>query len=80
MEQQATLHIPVIHDTLKHYFTDYKNYYYLPKEDTAIHKSIAAFVEADNKEKAKKLCYYLHMSIYFRTFDAVIESNTSRTK
>lgn len=58
MEQQATLHIPVIHDTLKHYFTDYKNYYYLPKEDTAIHKSIAAFVEADNKEKAKKdTCY-----------------------
>lgn len=52
--QTASLQIPILHGTLKHYFTDYRNYYYLPKEDMAIHKSIAAFVEPENKEKAKK--------------------------
>lgn len=57
-ECKATLQIPVIHDTLKHYFSDYKNYFYLPAEDMAIHKSVASFVENSNKEKAKKsTCY-----------------------
>ena len=58
IEQKAFLSIPIFYGTLKHYFKDYKNYYYLPKEDSAIHKSVAAFVEAQNKEKAtKSTCY-----------------------
>lgn len=58
LEQSAVLHIPIIQDTLMHYFKDYKNYYYLPKEDMAIHKSVASYVDADNKEKAtKSTCY-----------------------
>ena len=65
IEQQATLHIPVIQETLKHYFKDYKNYYYLPKEDTAIHKSVAAFVEPENKEKAKKDTCYVKKTDFF---------------
>lgn len=57
-EQKANLQIPVIEDTLKHFFNDYKNYYYLPVEDTAIHKSIAAFVDSDHKRRAtKNTCY-----------------------
>lgn len=72
MEQQAALHIPVIQDTLKHYFTDYKNYYYLPLEDTAIHKSIAAFVESDNKEKAKKdTCYVKKTDLFIPCLDNI---------
>jgi uncharacterized protein YprB with RNaseH-like and TPR domain len=35
--------------TLKHYFPDYKNYYYLPKEDMAIHKSVGSFVDAAHR-------------------------------
>ena len=58
IEQKATLYIPVLKGTLKHYFADYKNYFYLPLEDTAIHKSIATYVEAANKIKAtKQTCY-----------------------
>ena len=30
---------------LKYFYTDYKNYYYLPDEDYAIHKSISSFVD-----------------------------------
>lgn len=57
-EQKAVLQIPIIKDTLKHYFSDYKNYYYLPAEDMAIHKSVASFVENSNKQKAtKSTCY-----------------------
>ena len=43
---------------LYHFFPDYKNYYYLPEEDTAIHKSVACFVSPAHREKAKaKTCY-----------------------
>lgn len=57
-ETSGTLSVPIYHDTLKYYFKDYKNYYYLPLEDTAIHKSIASYVDASNKEKAtKNTCY-----------------------
>lgn len=57
-EQESILYIPVVEDTLMHYFNDYQNYYYLPMEDMAIHKSVASYVEADNREKAtKSTCY-----------------------
>lgn len=56
--QDAFLQIPILHATMKHFFTDYKNYYYLPAEDMAIHKSIAAYVESASKEKASRnTCY-----------------------
>lgn len=58
MEQTGLLQIPIFTGTLKHFFPDYKNYYYLPKEDVAIHKSVATYVESDNKIKAtKSTCY-----------------------
>lgn len=43
---------------LKYFYPDYKNYYYLPEEDMAIHKSVAQFVDKDYKLKASKNnCY-----------------------
>ncbi|MCI8668283.1 MAG: ribonuclease H-like domain-containing protein [Lachnospiraceae bacterium] len=43
---------------LKFFYPDYKNYYYLPKEDMAVHKSVAAFVDKEYRIKAaKENCY-----------------------
>lgn len=50
--------IPVYNTELKHFYKDYKNYFYLPNEDCAIHKSVAAYVDASRKQKAsKENCY-----------------------
>ncbi|MBE5941469.1 MAG: rnase H family protein [Lachnospiraceae bacterium] len=58
IEQKGILSVPICKDTLKHFFTDYKNYYYLPLEDIAIHKSVATYVDSHNKVKAsKETCY-----------------------
>lgn len=65
IDTQATLYIPIIQGTLKHYFPDYKNYYYLPDEDMAIHKSVARFVDPDHREKAKKDTCYIKKQDYF---------------
>lgn len=49
---------PVIRDTLKYFFEDYKNYFYLPAEDMAVHKSISSFADSTHRKKAtKETCY-----------------------
>lgn len=39
---------------LKHFYKNYKDYYYLPEEDLVVHKSIAEFVDKDHKKKATR--------------------------
>lgn len=45
-------------EELLYFFPDYENYYYLPDEDTVIHKSLALFVDKNHRKKAKASnCY-----------------------
>lgn len=69
-EQKALISFPVQHGCLRHYFKDYKNYYYLPEEQTIIHKSLGACVDPDHRQKAakencflEKTCDYLMHSV-----------------
>lgn len=64
-DDTITCMIPVINDMLKHFYADYRNYYYLPAEDRAIHKSIAAYVDGSSKEKASKDNCYTKKAGYF---------------
>ena len=51
--------------TLYHFFPDFRNYYYLPEEDMAIHKSVASFVDPAHREKAKaQNCYVKKEGIF----------------
>lgn len=60
-----TLRIPLFHGTLYHYFEDYKNYYYLPDEDMAVHKSVGVYVEPAYREKATATnCYIKKTGIF----------------
>lgn len=61
----ATLTLPVIHDTLKYYYSDYKDYFYLPKEDRAIHKSVGIYVEKEYRKKATADTAYLKQTGLF---------------
>ncbi|MSS63310.1 ribonuclease H-like domain-containing protein [Velocimicrobium porci] len=56
--RNGEMKIPVFHNRVKLYFEDYKNYYYLPKEDTAIHKSLASFVDKSHRKKATPATCY----------------------
>lgn len=54
-----------IRDTLKYFYPDYQNYYYLPEEDMAIHKSIADSVDPSYRKKAtKNTCYTKKAGIF----------------
>ena len=55
------IEVPVYTGELKYFYPDYKNYYYLPDEDMAVHKNIASFMREGKKEKAKAFnCYTKH--------------------
>lgn len=70
--------------TLKHYFKDYKNYYYLPLEDMAIHKSMAVYVDNEHKQKATKETAYIAKASCFlyspKGFDGDLFQDTPNSK
>lgn len=66
--KKDTIHfyLPFYSGELKHFYKDYKNYYYLPEEDQAIHKAVGQFVEKEHREKAKaNTCYQRLNGIFF---------------
>lgn len=55
---QMFLRIPIYEGSFKHFYPNYKDYYYLPEEDMAIHKSVASFVDKAHRIKANAAnCY-----------------------
>jgi len=57
-ENCAYLFIPVLEGELRFYYDNYKDYYYLPQEDMAVHKSLASFVDKSHRTKATAgTCY-----------------------
>ena len=52
------IRIPLYEGELKYFYENYKDYFYLPEEDMAIHKSVATFVDKQYRERAKACnCY-----------------------
>lgn len=61
----ATLKVPVFEEEMKYYYSNYKDYYYLPDEDVALHKSVASFVDSDYRVQAiAATCYTRKHSQY----------------
>lgn len=57
--------VPLIKETLKYFYPNPKDYYYLPAEDQAIHKSVAAYVDKAYRVAANQSnCYTKRTSAY----------------
>ena len=57
-KNRTSLRIPVYKGELHYFYSNYRDYYYLKKEDMAIHKSVASFVDKEYRENAKASnCY-----------------------
>lgn len=55
---RISLAAPLPNLTLKHFFANTKDYFYLPDEDRAIHKSVGIYVDKEHRAKATKdNCY-----------------------
>lgn len=70
---EAKLKVRIFEGELKFFFDNYKNYYYLPAEDTAIHKDIASFVAKDHRKKATaSTCYTKKESLFLPQYQVIV--------
>lgn len=67
---KANLSIKVKSGTYKYFFDNYKDYYYLPLEDRALHKSVASFVDKQYRKPATaSTCYEKVSGDFLPMFD-----------
>lgn len=66
-EDYAIIKVPLYEEELKYFYAGYKNYYYLPAEDMALHKSVASFVDKEHRVQATASnCYTKKYSLYLK--------------
>lgn len=71
---RVTFLVTLYEGTLKHFYPNYKDYYYLIYEDRAVHKSIGALVSRDARIKATaKTCYTPQEGCFLPQFEPVWE-------
>jgi len=69
-DRQAALAVQIYDGELKHFYENYRDYYYLPEEDCAVHKSVAAFVDKAYRMKAKpNNCYTKKKGLFAPQYD-----------
>lgn len=57
--------VPLLHEEMKYFYSNYHDYYYLPEEDVAVHKTVSEYVDKDFREQAKaSTCYTRKVSDY----------------
>jgi len=70
---QGMLRVPLYDEEMKFFYANYKEYYYLPTEDIALHKSVAAFVDKDHRVQANASnCYTRKTAKFLPEWDAVV--------
>lgn len=72
-KDRAVFSVPLSECVLKYFYPNYKDYYYLPQEDRAIHKSVAFYVDKDFRTRAKAAtCYSKKTGCFLPQFEEII--------
>lgn len=62
--------IPMYQEDMKYFYASYRDYYYLPAEDMAIHKSIASYVDKKHRIPARpETCYTRKTATFLPQWD-----------
>lgn len=71
---ECSIKVPIYEEELKYFYSNYHDYYYLPSEDVALHKSVAGFVEKNHRVTASAAtCYTRKVSNYLPQWDVIFE-------
>lgn len=75
MHKEITkIRIELFEGELKYFYENYKDYFYLPAEDTAMHKSVAEFVDKAYRERAKASnCYTRKTGQFLPQYSTVMQ-------
>ena len=67
---EGIIRVPIFDGELKYFYSNYRDYYYLPEEDMALHKSVAAFVDKEHRVQASASnCYTRKNASYLPEWD-----------
>lgn len=67
------IRIPLFEGELKYFYENYKDYFYLPAEDMAVHKSVATFVDKQYRERAKASnCYTRKTGVFLPQLSTIM--------
>ena len=70
---QAKLKVTIYQGELKFFYPNYKDYYFLPQEDRAIHKSVAFYVDKNFRTKAKAAtCYSKKTGCFLPQYEEIV--------
>ena len=73
-ENSALITIDIYDGELKYFYDNYRDDYYLPNEDRAIHKSLAIYVDKDFRVKAKpSTCYTKKAGLFTPQYHPIID-------
>lgn len=76
---QVKLRIQPYIGELKYFYPNYKDYYYLPTEDMAIHKSVASYVDKDYRTQATAAtCYCKKSGCFLPQYQALFSPSLKR--
>lgn len=72
--EDAVLKVPLYEEELKYFYSNYKDYYYLPAEDVALHRSVAGFVDREHRLPANAAnCYTRKFSNYLPQWEILFQ-------
>lgn len=72
-QQRVKLKVKIYQGELKYFYPNYKDYYYLPAEDMAIHKSVAFYVDKDYRTRAKAAtCYSKKTGCFLPQYQEIV--------
>ena len=67
------IRVPLYEGELKYFYDNYRDYFYLPAEDMAIHKSVATFVDKEYRERAKASnCYTRKTGVFLPQLETIM--------
>lgn len=70
---KCKLKIRIYTEELKYFYPNYKDYYYLPAEDTSIHKSVAFYVDKNFRTQAKAAnCYSRKTGRFLPQYEEIV--------
>ena len=73
-KSEGILKVPLYEEEMKYYYANYKDYYYLPAEDIALHKSVSSFVDKAHRIQATaSTCYTRKYGLFLPQWDVMTE-------
>lgn len=70
---RGKIRVSIFTGILRYFYPDYKNYYYLPIEDRAMHKSTSQYVDRDRRQQARpENCFVRVRSQFLPQWDKIV--------